>query len=182
MKIAVGSKNPAKIQAVKELILDYKMLAAAEIVGVEVSSNVSDQPMSLEETMQGAMNRAQASLPNHDYGIGIEGGLISVNYEGRDRFFNICFCAIYDGENYYLGAASLFELPEKVATKIREGENLSDSMHLSGLTDEKQIGKTQGAIGLLTKGRLPRKAYSQQALRNALIHLENREIYEISKS
>ena len=41
-----------------------------------------------------------------------------------------------------------------------------------GITKNPQIGSEEGAIGIVTKGRLDRKEYTKQALRMALIHLE----------
>ena len=66
MKINVGSTNQIKVDAVKEKILEYDFLKNAEITGIEVSSEVSDQPKTLEETIQGAMNRAKNSFQNCD--------------------------------------------------------------------------------------------------------------------
>ena len=59
MLIKVGSENSGKVQAVKELILEYDLLKAAEVLGVEVSSEVSSHPRSLDETISGAKNRAR---------------------------------------------------------------------------------------------------------------------------
>ena len=42
MRINVGSKNEAKINAVKETIKLYNFLLNSDVVGVEVSSNVND--------------------------------------------------------------------------------------------------------------------------------------------
>jgi non-canonical (house-cleaning) NTP pyrophosphatase len=40
------------------------------------------------------------------------------------------------------------------------------------MTTNENIGSEEGAIGILTKGRMTRKEYTKQALRTALIHLE----------
>ncbi len=55
MKILVGSKNPVKLNAVKEAFSLY--FENIEIVSISVPSNVSDQPIN-EETYEGAKNRA----------------------------------------------------------------------------------------------------------------------------
>jgi inosine/xanthosine triphosphatase len=179
MKISVGSQNPSKIEAVQDLIQDYKELQQAEVISVSTDSGVADQPLSLDETIQGAMNRAQNCFNESKYGIGLEAGLITVKYSGRERHMNVCAAIIYDGKDFYLGLSSLFELPQSVSMHINQGENLNDATNLSGLTTSTEIGKTQGIIGLLTNGRLPRKAYMQQALMNAFIHLEHHERYKV---
>ena len=56
-KVIITSKNPVKINAVKEGF--KKMFPKEEFVveGVSIPSGVADQPMSNEETMLGAKNR-----------------------------------------------------------------------------------------------------------------------------
>ena len=54
MRIGVGSTNKVKVNAVKEVIADYEMFKNAEVVPVGTSSGVSDQPLSLQETINGA--------------------------------------------------------------------------------------------------------------------------------
>lgn len=68
MRVAIGSKNPAKINAVKNVFKD-------EIISVDAESGVSEQPMSDEETIKGAINRAiqAAELGEAEIGIGLEG-------------------------------------------------------------------------------------------------------------
>ncbi|MCL4159787.1 UNVERIFIED_CONTAM: hypothetical protein GTU68_012718, partial [Idotea baltica] len=49
-----------------------------EVAGISVPSGVSDQPMSDQETLQGALNRAEAAqiaIPEADYWVGMEGGI-----------------------------------------------------------------------------------------------------------
>ena len=74
-KIIVASKNPIKINAVK---LGYSKVFSNldfECEGVSVPSDVSDQPMSNQETLQGAINRAihaKSDFPHANYWVGIE--------------------------------------------------------------------------------------------------------------
>lgn len=96
MKFAVGSLNKAKLSAVKQVVCkvfpckkeDSKESKEAakeqkehEIVGCDVQSGVSAQPMSAAECLQGATNRAKAAMkatPSADFAIGLEGGLEKV--------------------------------------------------------------------------------------------------------
>ena len=177
MKINVGTKNEAKLSAVKETIKLYNFLSNSEINGIEVKSNVSEQPKSLNEIVQGAMNRAKNSFTNCNLNIGIEAGLIEVPHT-KSGFMDIQVCCIYDGKNCHFGLSSAFEFPKKI-TELVLNTNLdaSQAAHKLGLTDKIKIGNHEGIIGLLTKGRIARKDLIKQALMNALIHLENPELF-----
>lgn len=50
MKVAVGSENPVKIQAVAEAFEKVWPKKKFEVIGTKVPSGVSDQPMSDEES------------------------------------------------------------------------------------------------------------------------------------
>ncbi|MFC1647168.1 DUF84 family protein, partial [Patescibacteria group bacterium] len=81
MIIAVGSKNPTKIESTK-LVFSY-YFKEIKVVGVDVDSGVKDQPNSDDEMYKGAFERAKKSLnkvSNSDYGVGIEGGIHKYSY------------------------------------------------------------------------------------------------------
>jgi inosine/xanthosine triphosphatase len=77
MKIAVGSENPTKIEAVKNAFTIVWPEESWDVTGHNVGSDISDQPMSDEESIQGAKNRARKALEltKADFGVGLEGGL-----------------------------------------------------------------------------------------------------------
>ena len=75
MRILVGSNNPVKINAVQRA---FSKFWDVEISNMEVDSGVSDMPMSDEESIKGALNRAMNAMqPNIDFSVGLEGGLIA---------------------------------------------------------------------------------------------------------
>lgn len=177
MKIIVASKNPIKVEAVKEILRDYPDLSCYEVIGIETNSGVSKQPKSLEETVQGAINRARTAFNNCIYSFGIESGLMVVP-RTRTGSMDFCACAIYDGKNYHLGLSCAFEFPIKVTQMIHEqGIDANEAFYKCGLTTNEKIGLSEGAIGILTKGRMSRKDYTKQAIQMALVHLENKELY-----
>lgn len=179
MKIIVASTNPQKIKAVSSLIPKYDFLAGASIEGVSADSGVSDQPRSLEETVQGAINRAKSAFKNTDYSFGIESGLMEVP-RTKSGIMDVCVCAIFDGKNIHLGLSSAFEPPQKVVDLMRtKGMNMSDACLEAGLTTNPQLGASEGLIGILTRGRMNRLAYTAQAVTTALIHLENAYLFEV---
>ena len=174
MHIKVGTRNRAKLEAVAEMLAEYPHLKDATIEGVEVSSGVSNQPLSLEETVTGAENRAKAAFADCDYSVGIESGLMNVP-RTKSGYMDVCVAAIHDGSNLHLGLSSCWEFPDPSITELmtKQGLDMSQAVNRAGLTDDPSVGSNQGAIGILTKGKLNRKEYTKQALRVALIHIDN---------
>ncbi len=173
MKITVGSKNPAKVDAVREILQDYPHLKDAEVVGIETDSGVGDQPISLAQVITGAMNRSKSSFIDCEYSIGLESGLMEVPFT-KSGYMDVCACAIFDGKEQHLGLSSGWEFPDKEINRmiVEDGLDMSQAINKVGLTSDASIGAGQGAIGILTKGRLDRKAYTKEALRTALIHID----------
>lgn len=172
MKIVVGSTNPAKVETVRETMSLYPFLDGAELLGVNVASEVSDQPMSRQEIMEGARNRAKNAYRHIrcDYGIGLESGLDEFPFVGKMQY---TACAIYDGQNYYFGISSAFKCPEAIdKIMVEEGINLNDACYKLGLTQNPQIAKSEGVSGVLTKNRKPRKEHTKDAIMMAMIHVE----------
>lgn len=179
MKINIGSKNKAKIDALIEILKEYPDFLNSEIISKDIDSGVSHQPKSLEETVDGAMKRAKNSFDNCNYSVGIESGLMKVP-ETKTGYMDTTCCAIYDGNNFHLGLSSCFEYPIKLTEQVlKEDINISDAARKLGITKKENLGAEEGMIGILTKGRLDRKEYTKQAIRTALIHLENKNLYEI---
>ena len=179
MKFNIGSKNKQKVDALKEILKEYPDFLNAEVLPKDASSNVSDQPKSLDETIQGAMNRAKNSFDDCEYGVGLESGLMKVP-ETKTGYMDTTVCAIFDGKIFHLGLSSCFEYPPKVLEyMLKNNENASNTFRQLGFTDKEYIGHQEGIIGVLTKNRLDRKEYTKQAIRTALIHLENKDLYEI---
>lgn len=177
MIINVGSKNPVKIEAVREIIADYPFMAGAVVEGVEVDSGVTNQPITLPATIEGAINRAKAVFKDCQYSFGIESGIFPVPHT-KTGYMDVCACIIYDGNEISLGLSSAFEYPKQVTELIlTQHLDASTAFKHVGLTDHPYIGHATGAIGILTNGRLLRKEYTKQAIMNALIQLEHLELY-----
>ena len=182
MIIAVGSTNGVKVSAVEDVIEGYPMFADAKIVSVSVPSDVSDQPLSMEEIITGARNRATKAFeacPGCKYSFGIESGL----YEAKGvktGYLESTICCIYDGKEYHYGLSCGFEIPPKALEAIlKKGMNLNDACFEIGLSTNKSLGAAEGLVGLLTKGRINRYDYTKQCVTTALIHLENAKLYRM---
>jgi inosine/xanthosine triphosphatase len=179
MIIAVGSTNKAKIQAVKEVVLNSAIFSKAEVVSVSTSSDVPDQPLTLQETIEGAKNRARNAFNNCKCrcGFGIESGLMEAQ-DTSTGFLHISVCSIYDGERYYIGLSSGFEIPPKILKLVLDKKmDLAAACLSSGISSNTNIGSTEGLVGVLTKGRIDRKEYSKQCIITAIIQLENADWY-----
>ena len=114
LRIVVGSANAAKIRAVELAASRIFAPRKCEVRGVEVSSGVAAQPMSAEETIQGAQNRARAALKlgaetGCDFAVGLEGGLECVGA----RWFECGWFCVLDGAGKLgLGSSARFLVGE----------------------------------------------------------------------
>jgi inosine/xanthosine triphosphatase len=177
MKINIGSKNKQKVDALKEILKDYPEFSNANVISKDVSSGVSHQPKSLDETIDGATERAKNCFDDCEYSVGIESGIMKVP-KTKTGYMDVTCCAIYDGKIFHLGLSSAFEYPVEVTKYVlKNNAEFSDAFRELGFTTKKKIGEEEGIISVLTKGRLDRKEYTKQAIRTALIHLENKNLY-----
>lgn len=169
LNIAVGSQNPAKQDAVKTAF--SKMGFNIQITGLDVLSGVSPQPMSDEETIQGAINRAKAVLERgpFDYGIGLEGGLAKTSY----GTFLCNWGAVVSREGV-LGIAGGLRilLPDEVVVGIERGAELGDV--IDNWAGGKDIKKKEGTIGILTLGQITRRQMFQDVTICAFSRFHNR--------
>lgn len=159
--IAVGSINPVKIAAVRSVM--ERIYGDVRVTGIDVSSGVPPQPFE-EQTHQGSENRARAALGDHDMAVGIEAGV----FEMLDGLYDIQHCTIItkDGRVTY-GHGSGFRYPDNIAGLVRKGMTVGEAVkQVYGNTE---IGKKQGAIGLLSKGLLDRKSLTEQSVMAAMI-------------
>ena len=173
--IAVGSARKPKLAAVHEAIAALADTLAAgaaiEIVGVEVESGVSHTPLSREESMRGARQRAetlqkmaQEAAKPWNYFVGLEGGLDSVMENDERRVFLESWAYVSDGTRGYFGRSGAVELPEALAEEVFvKGTDLS--IAIDQFAGEAGIRDAQGAWGVLSANKITR----QEAFRVALI-------------
>ncbi len=177
MIINLGSKNQVKIDALAEIIKDYQFLQHSTIVPLDAPSRVYRQPMCIEETIIGAKNRAKGAFKDCNLSFGIESGLIAIPHTNTG-YMDICACVVYDGHNQSTGLSCAFELPPQVTKELLEnGADINEAFYKCGYTSNPKLGSAEGAIGMLTNGRITRKEYTKQAIQMALIQLENYHLY-----
>ncbi|NPV50534.1 MAG: inosine/xanthosine triphosphatase [Candidatus Methanofastidiosum sp.] len=176
MKVLVGSKNPVKIDAVKEAFSSY--FKDIEVEGVEVGSSVPDQPID-EETFEGAEHRAKVIKKLNEkanigasYFVGIEGGVINI----YSKWFGIgVVCIIDEKDNLGFGTSPMFELWGDAIEEVLDGKELGDVM--AEVTGDSEVKRKGGAVGYLTDGVVVRKDLYTSALKVALIPLMKEDLY-----
>ncbi|MEH7331531.1 DUF84 family protein [Neobacillus drentensis] len=149
MKIIIGSKNLAKITAVKNCFPNQE----AEFIAMDIPSGVNAQPFSDQETILGAVNRAVEALNqgNGEIGIGLEGGV-----QETSQGLMICnwgALASKDMAPIIAGGARVL-LPEEIAVRLRAGDELGPVM--DDYANMKNVRKHEGAIGIFTNGLVNR--------------------------
>ena len=173
-KVIVASKNPVKIQCSRLAFEKVFPQESFEFIGLSVPSGVSDQPMTDEETLQGAINRtknARDASPEADFWIGIEGGIDRT--EKQMDAFAWVYVATANAEGQ--ARTATFQLPPKIVALIDEGMELG---HADDLVFKRENSKHKsGAVGILTHGLINRAQYYEPAVVLALIPLSNPELY-----
>ncbi len=165
MKIHVGTRNTLKVRAVRSafaLAFDNEPL---DVVAVEIEGGVPSQPFD-DEVVQGAICRARGALTGADYGVGIEAGL--VRFPGYDGYLSVQFCAVLDRTGRLtVGHGPGHTLPQEVLDRLMNGSTLNREMsQLSGIPE---IKEKEGAIGILSGGRIDRFSITREAVLMALI-------------
>ncbi|BCB05314.1 DUF84 family protein [Bacillus sp. KH172YL63] len=153
MKIAIGTQNPAKVQAIQKAF--SQLYEQAEFEALQAESHVSEQPLSDEETIEGALNRARGVLEStgSEIGIGLEGGVS----DSTDGMILCNWGALVDSNgNEIIAGGARIPLPEEISAKIQEGYELGPLM--DDYTKRTGISKKEGAIGVFTNDLITREA------------------------
>jgi len=172
--IIIASTNPVKIQAVKNGFEQMFAEQKFEFKGVSVPSEVASQPMSNQETLQGARNRsdnASRLVAGAEYYVGIEGGVESTGSE-MEAF---AWVVIKKSTKYGKARTGTFYLPLKIVNLIKAGKELGEADDM--VFNRKNSKQDNGAVGILTGNVIDRTVYYTQAVILALIPFKNRELY-----
>jgi len=171
LSLVVASANPVKRRAAEAGCRLAFPEAALAVEGVEVPSGVADQPLTEEETLRGARQRAraaQAARPGADLWIGIEGG-VEERPEGLAAFAWVVALGHPSEGTEGVARSATFFLPPAMAALVRSGVELGEaSDRVFGRENSKHA---DGAVGLLTGGAVDRFALYEQPVVLALIPL-----------
>jgi inosine/xanthosine triphosphatase len=186
--VAVGSLRRPKLDAVREAFAAVAPLlhdgAQFEIVGVDVPSGVRHTPLSREEIMSGARQRAETLVriareksEPWNYFVGLEGGIDVIGERGARLAFleNWAYVTDVSGRSAF-GQSGAILLPEPLAIRV-----VDDGVELAKAIDAfaggHGIRDAQGAWGVLTHNIITRKDAFRIAVINAFAPLLNRSLY-----
>lgn len=175
MKVAVGSTNPVKINATKQAFAKVWPKKKWEIVGVEVGSGVSSQPLSDEESLKGAKNRAKAAIKiaKADFGVGLEGGI----HETNGLWFDTGWAVVVDKKGTLgIGTSIRMQSPPSMMKYVKKGMELGDVDDM--FFGKKNTKHKQGHFGLMSKGVLMREEAYQHGVISALVRFLHPKLFE----
>jgi len=164
VKLVLGSKNKAKIKALRDAADRFYPEFDVEPVDVDAP----DQPMSLTEAREGAKSRARQAYKKKegDLGVGVEGYVDRMD----GKVFLSVWSAVFNGEEFFEGGGGRSRLPEKISEKLKEKE-LGDAIkELMG----EDLREGKGAVSLLTEGEIGRPEFTERSLIHGFGNMENR--------
>ena len=173
-KVIIASKNPVKIQSVKNGFGEVFPGQEFEFIGVSVPSGVADQPFGNDEIFLGAKNRADnafAEFRDADFYVGIEGGIEHVKNEME--VFSWVF--IKSADKYGKARTETFFLPKEVVKLIKDGKELGEAVDI--VFKRNNTKQKNGAVGILTGDIIDRTKYYTEAVVLALIPFRNVDLY-----
>ncbi|MFZ3216290.1 MAG: inosine/xanthosine triphosphatase [Candidatus Acidiferrales bacterium] len=204
--VAVGSTRKPKVGAVSEALAAIRAAHADfppfEIAAVEVPSGVRHTPLTREDLMAGARQRAEALVQlarankeRWKYFVGLEGGLdvvpgldampsldavpeLDVVGEARRRWvFLESWAYVTDGQGRgAFGQSGAVLLPETLAgTVVDQGVELAEA--IDAFAGGHNIRDAEGAWGILTRNMISRQESFRLAVTNAFAPFFNQELY-----
>lgn len=179
MIIAVGSRNPVKIAAVRAAFGAIDPPGGFRIECRDVPSGVSEQPMSHVEAITGARNRASGSRKalQADFGIGIESGLERI----AGTWFTNGWIAVVDRHGIEGLACAIMKPVPLPAMRLV----LDQGLELGAATD--RVFGTQGSkhatglIGLLTDDVLTREGTFRDAIIAAFARFRHSGLFDVDR-
>ena len=173
MLVALGSKNPAKVEGVRSAFARH--FPDVKLIPVDATSVSRAQPRGLDEMAEGATRRAKFALfsASGDFGVGVEAGIFTI----AGVYFDTQVAAITDPSGKVsLGHSAGYMLPTKAMDDLfSKGEELERwAEALSGIPE---VGDKGGLIQFLTKGKTTRAELTDQCVTTALIPWLHPSVY-----
>lgn len=204
--MAVGSTRRPKVNAVTEALASIRNLfensPEFEVVGMEVASGVRHTPLTREDLMAGARQRAEAlRLMAREgrhawrYFVGLEGGFdvvpgldampnldvvpeLDVVREAQQRwvFLESWAYVADDAGRGAFGRSGAVLVPEALAERVvDDGIELSEA--IDAFANGHNIRDAEGAWGIFTRNLITRQESFRVAVINAFAPFFNRAIY-----
>lgn len=154
MIVRVGTANPMKVSATRAAF--RRFWKNVKVVGVDVPSVVTPQPISFGEIARGARERARRAFGECDFAVGIEAGIFKVAPVSR-RPFQITLACVYDGRREALGAGPFHEAAPALVRQVMRADT--------------------GSVAIVTRGKVTRAAVTRDAVLMALAPFLSPELY-----
>jgi len=169
MKAYVSSKSPVKHAAVEGAFA--RLGTEIETVAVPTPSGVDEQPRSLDETYEGALNRHEKLVEitgekaSGDYLITIESGIFSPRPE-HNYFGTTTLVVEKDGERH-VGIDMDLEFPRHMTDRVP-----SEYADLGELVKAEFGAETKDPFPYFTGGKVTRQSIIENALFNVLVQFD----------
>ena len=187
LKVALGSTRAAKVDAVRASLKQIAGIDSAwrdaEVVALSVEVDVPAMPLSDDELMLGARQRAGAvrqALFNQnqdaDFFIGLEGGFHTTEFQGKSLTFLRGWAYVADGEQGNFGASPSIRVPDQLVRLVVEGQRELGEV-IDQVAGERDVRSRQGAWGVLSGDLFTRSMSFETALIAAFAPFYNARFY-----
>lgn len=150
MKIAVGTSSSQKTGYLEEVLKELEL--EFSLIPFEVSSEISNQPLSSQETKKGSINRAKNALEKStdcDFSIGIE---VGYHPNKKGEYYMFCWATIIDIQNKISAKSEKILLPDFYQKILKEDKYLCDYVDQYLLENQNTSNKY---IATILKNRKP---------------------------
>ncbi len=184
MLIIIASTRAPKINGVKRAIERLMPLFIPEQLpvhydSVEAVSGVSEMPLTQDETIRGAKNRAanafRRSADEQVISIGVEGGLFAAD---GVTYLQSWSCA-FNGVAFHFGSSGAIALPKPLSDAVIE-QKMELSAAIDRFSSQTDVRSRQGTYGILTDDLVTREDSFELATLFALMPFFNRKFYSPS--
>ncbi len=176
MKIIICTENKAKVQAIEGVL--KRVWSDFSLINEKFSSDISEQPLSEEDGIEGALNRAnnaRIKYPDADYFIGMEGYVDTIKY---GMFLAGAVVIVNNHGKCGVGMSAKMLLPTSIQKKIESGEELGPLIKELMNDTENNIRQFDGTNGFLSKGLYNRVDEFRNAAECALTRFQSPEYFD----
>ncbi len=184
MKIGIGTTNKTKLKAVQSAFEKLRTAfpsafrESIEFISLKTQTHIPDMPLSQEQMIEGAIERARFVWKNQTglrYSVGLEGGTFPVtapSLPDEVQYFLQNWVFAFDGTRGYLGSSPAIMLPETISHALyREKRELAEV--IDAFSGKHDVRSNEGAFGVLSRDLLTRSAAFELAVINAFVPFFN---------
>ncbi len=185
MIFSVGTHNPAKLSAaelaIQQILSKFERQRedSIRIRQTSTSTSVPDMPLTIQDLMQGALERAlftYKAFPESDFALGLEGGVYRV--PEQNAVFLQSWAYAFNGKNGFFGSSVALPLPASITAPLFE-QGLELSTVIDDLSGKEDVRSNEGTFGILTRNLISRSSSFVMAITAALTPFFNRDYYDI---